>query len=48
MDHKASRGQGSAEDISSLAAYLTSSHLGFITGANFVVDGGMIWNVISA
>jgi NAD(P)-dependent dehydrogenase (short-subunit alcohol dehydrogenase family) len=32
---------GRPEDIASLAAYLISPEAGFITGANFVVDGGM-------
>jgi len=43
MDHKqhpAGR-VGRPEDISSLAAYLIRPEAGFITGANFVVDGGM-------
>lgn len=32
---------GKPEDIASLAFYLTSHQSGFITGENFVVDGGM-------
>jgi NAD(P)-dependent dehydrogenase (short-subunit alcohol dehydrogenase family) len=32
---------GKPEDISSLILYLASPAAGFITGANFVVDGGM-------
>ncbi len=37
---------GNPEDIASLAAYLASSEAGFITGANFVVDGGMTRKMI--
>jgi NAD(P)-dependent dehydrogenase (short-subunit alcohol dehydrogenase family) len=50
MDHKqhpAGR-VGRPEDIASLAAYLISAEAGFITGANFVVDGGMTRNMIYA
>jgi NAD(P)-dependent dehydrogenase (short-subunit alcohol dehydrogenase family) len=50
MDHKqhpAGR-VGRPEDIASLAAYLISSEAGFITGANFVVDGGMTRKMIYA
>jgi NAD(P)-dependent dehydrogenase (short-subunit alcohol dehydrogenase family) len=32
---------GKPEDIAAMAAYLISPEAGFITGANFVVDGGM-------
>jgi NAD(P)-dependent dehydrogenase (short-subunit alcohol dehydrogenase family) len=48
MDHKqhpAGR-VGRPEDIASLAAYLISPEAGFITGANFVVDGGMTRKMI--
>lgn len=48
MDHKqhpAGR-VGRPEDIASMAAYLISSEAGFITGANFVVDGGMTRKMI--
>ncbi len=48
MDHKqhpAGR-VGRPEDIASLAAYLLSPEAGFITGANFVVDGGMTRKMI--
>ena len=48
MDHKqhpAGR-VGRPEDIASLAAYLLSNEAGFITGANFVVDGGMTRKMI--
>ncbi len=43
MDHNQhpSGRVGRPEDIASLAAYLISPEAGFITGANFVVDGGM-------
>jgi NAD(P)-dependent dehydrogenase (short-subunit alcohol dehydrogenase family) len=37
---------GKPEDIASLAAYLASGEAGFITGANFVVDGGMTRKMI--
>lgn len=40
LQHPAGR-VGKPEDISSLIAYLISDEAGFITGANFVVDGGM-------
>lgn len=39
---------GVPEDISSLVAYLVSGEAGFITGANFVVDGGMTRRMIYA
>jgi len=48
MDHKqhpAGR-VGRPEDIASLAAYLISNEAGFITGANFIVDGGMTRKMI--
>ena len=48
MDHKqhpAGR-VGRPEDIASLAAHLISPEAGFITGANFVVDGGMTRKMI--
>ncbi len=32
---------GTPEDIASLAAWLVSAEAGFVTGANFIVDGGM-------
>ena len=32
---------GIPEDVGSLVRYLLSREAGFITGANFVVDGGM-------
>ena len=37
---------GRPEDIASLTAYLISSEAGFITGANFIVDGGMTRKMI--
>ncbi len=37
---------GTPEDIASLAAYLVSPDAGFITGANFVADGGMTRKMI--
>ena len=48
MDHKqhpAGR-VGRPEDIASLAAYLISPEAGFLTGANFTVDGGMTRKMI--
>lgn len=37
---------GTPDDIASLAAFLASTQAGFITGANFVVDGGMTRKMI--
>jgi NAD(P)-dependent dehydrogenase (short-subunit alcohol dehydrogenase family) len=37
---------GRPEDIASLVAYLISPAAGFITGQNFVVDGGMVRKMI--
>jgi NAD(P)-dependent dehydrogenase (short-subunit alcohol dehydrogenase family) len=39
---------GRPEDIASLAAYLIGPESGFITGANFIVDGGMTRKMIYA
>jgi NAD(P)-dependent dehydrogenase (short-subunit alcohol dehydrogenase family) len=39
---------GRPEDIASLAAYLIGPESGFITGANFVADGGMTRKMIYA
>jgi NAD(P)-dependent dehydrogenase (short-subunit alcohol dehydrogenase family) len=39
---------GRPEDIASLVAYLIGPDSGFITGANFVVDGGMTRKMIYA
>jgi NAD(P)-dependent dehydrogenase (short-subunit alcohol dehydrogenase family) len=39
---------GRPEDIAGLAAYLASSEAGFISGAVFVVDGGMTRKMIYA
>lgn len=40
MQHLAGR-VGMPEDVASAILYLTSEEAGFITGANFVIDGGM-------
>jgi len=48
MDHKqhpAGR-VGRPEDIASLTAYLISSEADFVTGANFIADGGMTRKMI--
>ena len=45
QQHPAGR-VGSPEDIASLVAYLISSEAGFVTGQNFVVDGGMTRKMI--
>lgn len=37
---------GKPEDVATLAVYLVSDAAGFITGANFVVDGGMTRKMI--
>ena len=37
---------GKPEDVASLAFYLISSDSSFITGANFMVDGGMTRKMI--
>jgi len=37
---------GKPEDVASLAAYLVSDEAGFITGQNFIVDGGMTRKMI--
>ena len=39
-DHPAGR-VGTAEDVAALAAFLLGPESGFITGAEFTVDGGM-------
>jgi NAD(P)-dependent dehydrogenase (short-subunit alcohol dehydrogenase family) len=39
---------GREEDIAALVAYLLSDAAGFITGQNFVVDGGMTKKMIYA
>jgi NAD(P)-dependent dehydrogenase (short-subunit alcohol dehydrogenase family) len=39
---------GMPEDIASLCAWLLSTEAGFVTGANFVVDGGMTRKMIYA
>lgn len=45
MQHPAGR-VGKPEDISSLVKFLLSDEAGFITGQNFVVDGGMTRKMI--
>jgi NAD(P)-dependent dehydrogenase (short-subunit alcohol dehydrogenase family) len=45
QQHPAGR-VGKPEDIASLAAYFASAEATFITGANFVVDGGMTKKMI--
>lgn len=47
LQHPAGR-VGRPEDISSLVRYLLSDEAGFITGQNFVVDGGMTKKMIYA
>lgn len=47
LQHPAGR-VGVPEDVASLAAYLISPAAGFITGADFVVDGGMTRKMIYA
>jgi NAD(P)-dependent dehydrogenase (short-subunit alcohol dehydrogenase family) len=39
---------GTAEDIASLVAFLLSGEAGFVTGQNFIVDGGMTRKMIYA
>jgi len=39
---------GRPQDIASLASYLLSEEAGFITGQNFIVDGGMTRKMIYA
>jgi NAD(P)-dependent dehydrogenase (short-subunit alcohol dehydrogenase family) len=45
QQHPAGR-VGKPEDIASFALYLTSPEASFITGANFVIDGGMTKKMI--
>lgn len=47
LQHPAGR-VGVPDDIAALADYLISPEAGFITGANFVVDGGMTRRMIYA
>jgi len=39
---------GTVEDIAELAAFLLSDKAGFITGAEFIADGGMTRKMIYA
>ena len=39
-------GSGGSEDIAALAAFLVGPDSGFITGAEFVVDGGVTRKMI--
>jgi NAD(P)-dependent dehydrogenase (short-subunit alcohol dehydrogenase family) len=39
---------GKAEDIANMALFLADPQNGFITGANFIVDGGMTRKMIYA
>ena len=45
LQHPAGR-VGQPGDIASLAAYLISPEASFITGQNFVADGGMVRKMI--
>ncbi|MEQ9549829.1 MAG: SDR family oxidoreductase [Coleofasciculus sp. G3-WIS-01] len=45
QQHPAGR-VGKPEDIAALAVYLASSPATFMTGANFVIDGGMTIKMI--
>jgi hypothetical protein len=45
--HPAGRA-GTPEDVAALVAYLASPAAGFVSGANFVIDGGMTRKVIYA
>jgi NAD(P)-dependent dehydrogenase (short-subunit alcohol dehydrogenase family) len=40
--------EGAPDDVAALVEYLISPAAGFITGANFVVDGGMTRKMIYA
>ena len=37
---------GQSEDVAELVAYLLSDAAGFVTGQNFVIDGGMTRKMI--
>lgn len=45
LQHPAGR-VGSPEDVAAMAAFLLSEEAGFITGQNFVIDGGMTRKMI--
>lgn len=47
LQHPAGR-VGVPEDVAALVQYLISKEAGFVTGANFVVDGGMTCRMIYA
>lgn len=47
LQHPAGR-VGRPEDIAAMVAFLISAEASFITGANFVVDGGMTKKMIYA
>lgn len=47
MQHLVGR-VGVPEDVAEAALFLTSEGAGFITGSNFVIDGGMTVKMIYA
>jgi NAD(P)-dependent dehydrogenase (short-subunit alcohol dehydrogenase family) len=47
QQHPAGR-VGSPEDVASLVVFLLSQEAGFITGQNFIVDGGMVRRMVYA
>jgi 3-oxoacyl-[acyl-carrier protein] reductase len=38
------RREGTAEDVANLVAFLASSEAGFITGASFDINGGLLFS----